>query len=67
MPKIKTHKGLAKRIIVKKSHGKKKFFQRVATQDHFNARERGKDKRFKRKIKPVSRTNERAIRLTVRG
>ena len=46
MPKIKTHKGTAKRFTITK---KKKIKHRKAGQDHFNARESGKTTRNKRR------------------
>lgn len=49
MPKMKTHKGTAKRFQVKKS--KKRgitVLKRTDGQDHFNSRESGKVKRNKR-------------------
>lgn len=67
MPKMKTHKGMKKRIIVKKGKGgKAKFFQRYAAQDHFNSRERGKDTRSKRKTSGAHETNVRNIKRALR-
>ncbi len=54
MPKLKTHKATAKRI---KISGSKKYLRRKSTQDHFNARDRGKDTRNKRGYKKVHKTN----------
>jgi len=45
MPKIKTNKAVSKRFKVTK---KKKVVKRGCGQDHFNARESGKQKRGKR-------------------
>lgn len=54
MPKLKTHKATAKRI---KVSGSKKYLRRKAGQNHFNARDRGKDSRNKRGSKGVHSTN----------
>lgn len=59
MPKIKTHKACTKRI---KITGRKKYLERHCAQDHFNARDRGKDTRAKRKKKPVNKTNLKSIK-----
>jgi large subunit ribosomal protein L35 len=45
MPKVKTRKSLAKRFVITK---KKKVLKRSTGQDHYNARESGKQKRNKR-------------------
>ena len=45
MPKLKTHKATAKRLVVKKS----KLLKRKAGQDHFNSRESGKTRMGKRR------------------
>ena len=67
MPKQKTHRGMAKRITVKKKAGKKaEFYQRVATQNHFNSREKSKDSRAKRKIQSVHSTNFDKIRRSLK-
>lgn len=67
MPKQKTHKGMSKRIIVKKKGGKKATFsQRVATQNHFNSREKSKDSRAKRKTHGVHFTNLDKIRRSLK-
>ena len=60
MPKIKTHKGAAKRFKVSKGKAKK-ILQRNATQGHFNARETGKDTRSKRKDSTIDKSNERNL------
>jgi large subunit ribosomal protein L35 len=52
MPKIKTHKATVKRFQITRTG---KIQQRKAGQDHFNARERGKVKRAKRR--DISTTN----------
>jgi len=57
--KIKTHKAASKRF---KVTGGKKYLERRCTQDHFNARDRGKDTRAKRKNKKVSKTYKRHIK-----
>jgi len=51
MPKIKTNKAVAKRFKVTK---KKKVVKRGCGQDHFNARESGKQKRNKRLDRSLS-------------
>jgi large subunit ribosomal protein L35 len=51
--KLKTHKTAAKKI---KVTGTKKYIERGCTQDHFNSRDRGRDKRGKRLDKNVSST-----------
>lgn len=45
---MKTHKGTAKRFMVKKSKKGVKVLKRTDGQDHFNSRESGKTKRNKR-------------------
>lgn len=55
---MKTRKTAAKRFKITK---KKKVLQRVATQDHFNARERGKDTRNKRRDRVASKSNRKNI------
>lgn len=45
MPKLKTHKAIAKRFKVTKTG---KIIKRTSGQDHFNSRESGKTKRNKR-------------------
>jgi large subunit ribosomal protein L35 len=59
MPKIKTRKAVAKRFKVTK---KKKVMKRSTGQDHFNARESGKQKRAKRLDKSVSGADAKNIR-----
>lgn len=51
--KLKTHKTAVKKI---KVTGKKKYIERTCTQDHFNSRDRGRDKRAKRSDRNVSST-----------
>lgn len=62
MPKMKTHKGLRKRLIVRKKSGRSSFQQKATSQDHFNARERGKTTRSKRRLNSVSETRLAAVR-----
>jgi len=58
---------MSKRIIVKKKAGQKAtFYQRVATQDHFNSRERSKDSRSKRKTHGAHFTNLNKIRRSLK-
>ncbi|NQV00212.1 MAG: 50S ribosomal protein L35 [Parcubacteria group bacterium] len=54
--KLKTKKAAAKRIKVVGSSKNKKFMQRTCTQDHFNARDRGKDTTAKRLDKTITST-----------
>ncbi len=54
MPKLKTHKGTRKRFTIT---GKKKIFQRVAGQDHFNSRESGTTTRRKRRDHQIADVN----------
>ena len=62
MPKLKTHKATAKRI---KITAKKKYLQRQATQDHFNAREKGRKTMSKRRDKQVDSTNAKYFKRTL--
>lgn len=62
MPKIKTRQAVAKRFKVTK---KKKVIKRSTGQDHFNARESGKQKRSKRLDKSVSEADARNIRRMI--
>ncbi len=62
MPKLKTHKATAKRIKITKS---KKYIERSCSQDHFNARECGKDKRAKRSDKIVNSRNLSEIKKSL--
>ncbi len=62
MPKIKTRKAVAKRFKVTK---KKKVIKRSTGQDHFNARESGKQKRSKRSDKSVSEADAKNIRRMI--
>lgn len=59
MPKIKTRKSVAKRFTVTKT---KKVTKRGCGQDHFNARESGKQKRGKKLDRTVSETDAANIR-----
>lgn len=51
MPKVKTRKSLSKRFKITK---KKKVIKRSTGQDHFNARESGKQKRNKKSDRAMS-------------
>ncbi|OQA36776.1 MAG: 50S ribosomal protein L35 [Parcubacteria group bacterium ADurb.Bin326] len=62
MPKIKTRQAVAKRFKVTK---KKKVIKRSTGQDHYNARESGKQKRSKRLDKSVSEADARNIRRMI--
>lgn len=56
---MKTHKTVSKRIKVTKSG---KLLKRKAGQDHFNARERGKTTRGKRRDISVNASYEKSIK-----
>ena len=59
MPKIKTHKATAKRIVITKT---KKIRKRKAGQDHFNSRETGNTTRQKRKDMTIAKSEARTIK-----
>jgi ribosomal protein L35 len=61
MPKLKTHKGIAKRLVIKRSKKGVKVMKRTNGQDHFNARESGKTKRNKRSDMTLSGTDTQTI------
>ena len=56
MPKVKTHKGTAKRIKHTKTG---KLISRTMGQDHFNSRESGSTTTAKRRDKILSKTNHK--------
>jgi ribosomal protein L35 len=58
MPKLKTNKAVSKKI---KITGRGKALRQYTKQNHFNSRETGKFKRFKRRDKRLSRANERNV------
>lgn len=58
MPKIKTHKATAKRVIITKN---KKIIKRKAGQNHFNSRESGKVGRMKKRDIDISKSEKRNI------
>lgn len=58
MPKIKTRKSVAKRFKVTKN---KKIIKRSTGQDHFNARESGKQKRSKKLDKSLAKADAKNI------
>lgn len=60
MPKIKTRKAVAKRFKVTKT---KKVVKRGCGQDHFNARETGKQKRGKKLDRSVGEADAKNIRV----
>jgi len=60
--KLKTHKATAKRVKVTKGKKYRKLMTKRSGQDHFNARDTGKETRRKRRGKQVDHTNERNIR-----
>lgn len=60
MPKVKTHKGTAKRFRKTKTG---KLMHRVSGQDHFNSRETGKVKKNKRQDVRLAKNNERITSL----
>ena len=59
MPKIKTRKSVSKRFKVTKT---KKVTKRGCGQDHFNARESGKQKRGKKLDRSVAKADAQNIR-----
>lgn len=62
MPKLKTHKGTAKRFKVTKN---KKIMKRTAGQNHFNSRENGKVGRNKKSDLVVSTAWNRIMQITL--
>lgn len=62
MPKLKTHKGTAKRYRVTK---KGKIIKRTSGQNHFNSRENGKVGRNKKSDVVMSPTLNRVIQITL--
>jgi large subunit ribosomal protein L35 len=60
MPKVKTHKGTAKRIKKTKTG---KLITRSAGQDHFNSRETGKATKNKRRDLVLSKTHHKLKQL----
>lgn len=58
MPKIKTHKATAKRVIITKN---KKIIKRKAGQNHFNARESGRVGRMKRRDVTIAKTDKKNL------
>jgi len=60
--KLKTHKATAKKIKVSGGKKKKKYITKQGGQDHFNARESGKQKRNKRRATSVSDTDAKNVR-----
>lgn len=62
MPKLKTHKGTAKRFRVTKNG---KVIKRTAGQNHFNARENGKVGRNKKSDTILSPTVNRIIQIAL--
>lgn len=62
MPKIKTRKAVAKRFKVTK---KNKVMKRGCGQDHFNARESGKQKRAKKLDRSISEADAKNIRKMI--
>jgi large subunit ribosomal protein L35 len=55
MPKLKTNKAVSKKVKVTKSG---KVFRQYSKQNHYNSRETGKFKRFKRKDQRLFKTDE---------
>ena len=60
MPKVKTHKGTAKRIRISKTG---KLIARSVGQDHFNSRDTGKTTKNKRRDQILGPGNERIKQL----
>lgn len=61
MPKIKTKQSVAKRFKIKKSKKGTTILKRTDGQDHFNAREKGKTKRNKRRDRSMTDTMKKTI------
>ncbi len=59
MPKLKTHKSIAKRY---KLTGKNKLLRKHAGQDHFNTRDNGDKTREKRGYNRVDKSNRDTIK-----
>lgn len=57
--KLKTHKGLIKRVKLTKNG---KIFKKTSGQDHFNSREPGKVTRNKRREREIDKTNVRTLK-----
>jgi large subunit ribosomal protein L35 len=62
MPKLKTHKALAKRFKITKTG---KILKKRGGQDHFNARESGKVTRNKRRMTKSSKANKNQIKKSL--
>jgi len=60
MPKVKTHKGTAKRIRISK---RGKLIARSVGQDHYNSRESGKVTKNKRRDQTLHKTNHKLKQL----
>ena len=60
MPKVKTHKGTAKRIKITK---RGKLMARAVGQDHFNSRESGKVTKNKRRDIVLHKANNKLKQL----
>jgi large subunit ribosomal protein L35 len=58
MPKLKTNKAVSKKI---KVTGKGKALRTYSKQNHYNSRETGKFKRFKRKSQRVHVADEKNV------
>lgn len=58
MPKLKTNKAVAKKIKVTK---RGKAMRQYTKQNHYNSRETGKFKRFKRKDQRLFKTDEENV------
>ena len=69
MGKLKTHKAIAKRFVIKKGRRGITILKRTDGQDHFNARESGKTGRNKKRDRSMANTHTnrtilRAMRYT---
>lgn len=60
MPKVKTHKGTAKRIKISR---RGKLLSRATGQDHFNSRESGKTTKNKRRDLVLHKANNKLKQL----
>ncbi len=58
MPKLKTRKSVIKKVRVTKN---KKVIRRYTKQNHFNSKQTGKFKRFKRKDQRLFKSDEKNV------
>ena len=58
MPKLKTRKSVIKKVKITKN---KKVIRRYTKQNHFNSKQTGKFKRFKRSDQRLFKTDEKNV------